>query len=64
MDVYDHGFSAVVAQEKYRIEPVTQPEQGAYDEITLAVGDKQFKAMGVQAIRKLGKDEHIIYDLK
>ncbi|WP_144822369.1 Vi polysaccharide biosynthesis UDP-N-acetylglucosamine C-6 dehydrogenase TviB [Marinobacter piscensis] len=64
VDVYDPWVSAAEAQEEYGIAPVTQPEHGAYDAIILAVGHKQFKTMGVEEIRKLGKGEHILYDLK
>jgi UDP-N-acetyl-D-galactosamine dehydrogenase len=32
--------------------------------VILAVAHQQFKDMGVQAIRALGKSEHVLYDLK
>lgn len=64
VDVYDPWVSATEAQEEYGIAPVAQPEHGAYDAIILAVGHKQFKVMGVEEIRRLGKAEHILYDLK
>ena len=35
-----------------------------YDAIILAVSHDKFKDMGVKHIRSLGKDSHIIYDLK
>ncbi|MFY3632849.1 Vi polysaccharide biosynthesis UDP-N-acetylglucosamine C-6 dehydrogenase TviB, partial [Achromobacter xylosoxidans] len=39
-------------------------EQGKYDAVILAVAHHQFKDMGAEGIRKLGKPEHILYDLK
>ena len=39
-------------------------EGGEYDAIVLAVAHEQFRTMGVRAIRALGKDEHVLYDLK
>ncbi|MEN6125505.1 Vi polysaccharide biosynthesis UDP-N-acetylglucosamine C-6 dehydrogenase TviB, partial [Bordetella pertussis] len=35
-----------------------------YDAIILAVSHHQFVEMGAEAIRKFGKAEHILYDLK
>ena len=64
VDVFDPWVKAEEAQHEYGIHPVAEPEQGAYDGIVLAVGHNQFKAMGVEQIRALGKAEHILYDLK
>lgn len=64
VDVFDPWVKAEEAQHEYGIHPVAEPEQGAYDAIVLAVGHNQFKAMGVEQIRALGKAEHILYDLK
>ncbi|MES4779082.1 Vi polysaccharide biosynthesis UDP-N-acetylglucosamine C-6 dehydrogenase TviB, partial [Pseudomonas aeruginosa] len=36
----------------------------AYDGIILAVAHSEFKNMGAENIRKLGKAEHVLYDLK
>ena len=35
-----------------------------YDGIVLAVAHDQFRAMGAERIRALGRDKHVIYDLK
>jgi UDP-N-acetyl-D-galactosamine dehydrogenase len=64
VDVYDPWVDAQEAQAEYGIEPVGQPQPGAYDGIVLAVAHQQFAAMGEQAIRALGKPEHVLYDLK
>jgi UDP-N-acetyl-D-galactosamine dehydrogenase len=63
-DVFDPWADPAQAQQEYGITPVQNPEQGAYDAIVLAVAHHQFKTMGVQAIRALGKPEHVVYDLK
>jgi len=44
--------------------PVAEPEPGAYDAMIVAVGHEQFKAMGIDKIRALGKPAHLLYDLK
>ena len=64
VDVYDPWAEAAEAQHEYNLTPVSQPQAGTYDGIILAVAHKQFKDMGAQAIRALGKPEHVLYDLK
>ncbi len=63
-DVYDPWVSAEEAQHEYGINPVQQPEAGAYDAIIVAVAHQEFKAMGTNAIRALGKAQHVLFDLK
>lgn len=64
VDVYDPWVDPAEAVHEYGIEPVAQPQQGAYDGIILAVAHEQFRSMGAAAIRALGKPEHVLYDLK
>lgn len=64
VDVYDPWVDPAEAVREYEIEPIASPAAGAYDGIILAVAHEQFVGMGVQAIRTLGKSEHILYDLK
>ena len=64
VDVHDPWINPVESEHEYGIIPVSQPEQGTYDAIILAVGHSQFKAMGSDNIRGLGKPEHVLYDLK
>lgn len=62
--VYDPWVDPAEARAEYGIEPVAEPAQGAYDAIVLAVAHRQFTGMGAQAIRALGKPDHVLYDLK
>jgi UDP-N-acetyl-D-galactosamine dehydrogenase len=64
IDVFDPWVDPTQAQHEYGIIPVQIPDSGSYDAIVLAVAHHQFKTMGVQAIRALGKPEHVLYDLK
>ncbi|WP_288368527.1 Vi polysaccharide biosynthesis UDP-N-acetylglucosamine C-6 dehydrogenase TviB [uncultured Alcanivorax sp.] len=64
VDVHDPWINPVESEHEYGIIPVSQPEQGTYDAIILAVGHNQFKAMGADDIRGLGKPDHVLYDLK
>ncbi|WP_278444593.1 Vi polysaccharide biosynthesis UDP-N-acetylglucosamine C-6 dehydrogenase TviB [Stutzerimonas kunmingensis] len=62
--VYDPWVVAAEAQQEYDIMPVSEPQAGCYDAIILAVSHEQFRQMGTTAIRALGKDKHVLYDLK
>jgi len=64
VDVYDPWVEPDEALQEYGIQPVAEPQAGAYDGVVLAVAHQQFKSMGAEAIRALGKPEHILYDLK
>ena len=64
VDVYDPWVAAEEAQHEYGIIPVKRPDRGVYDAIILAVAHSEFKEMGPDAIRALGKASNILYDLK
>ena len=64
VDVYDPWVTAGAANHEYGIVPITLPEPEAYDGIVLAVAHHHFKKMGVEAIRALGKQNHVLFDLK
>ncbi|MCD0504544.1 Vi polysaccharide biosynthesis UDP-N-acetylglucosamine C-6 dehydrogenase TviB [Bordetella petrii] len=64
VDVYDPWVDPAEAVHEYGITPVATPEAGKYDAIILAVSHEQFVKMGAEAIRKLGKAKHVLYDLK
>jgi len=64
VDVYDPWISASEAEHEYNITPINEPAINAYDGVILAVGHKQFVQLGAENIRKFGKPEHVLYDLK
>ena len=49
---------------RYGIIPVHSPQQDHYDAIVLAVAHKEFPQMGAEAIHALGKDNHVLFDIK
>lgn len=63
VDVHDPWADAAVAQAEYSIDVVT-PEPGTYDVIVLAVGHREFLALGSKGIRAFGKSAHVLYDVK
>ena len=64
VDVYDPWVTVAEAKYEYGITSISQPQPGAYDAVILAVAHHQFKTLGVAGIRKLGKPNHVLYDLK
>lgn len=64
VDVYDPWIDSEETQHEYGITPVSQPTAGQYDAVILAVAHDEFKEMGIEAIRSLGKASHVLYDLK
>ena len=64
VDVYDPWVDAIEAQHEYGITPVPTLKNGQYDAVILAVAHDEFKVMGSDAIRALGKESHVLYDLK
>ena len=67
VDVYDPWVDAKEAQHEYGISPIddiTNLSSNSYDGIILAVAHNQFVEMGVEKIRALGKQNHVLYDLK
>ncbi|MGP5101667.1 Vi polysaccharide biosynthesis UDP-N-acetylglucosamine C-6 dehydrogenase TviB [Psychrobacter celer] len=64
VDVYDPWVDASEAEHEYGIAPISKPSNNQYDGIILAVAHKEFAQMGVSAIRELGRDNHVLYDLK
>ncbi len=76
VDVHDPWVDADEARHEYDIELLTklpssrgvegqgEGKFGPYDAIVIAVAHDQFKNMGAQAIRSLGKENHVLYDIK
>lgn len=64
VDVYDPWINPEEAQHEYGITPVDAPAPGKYDAILLAVAHREFKEIGTIGLRKLGKNNHVLYDVK
>jgi UDP-N-acetyl-D-galactosamine dehydrogenase len=64
VDVYDPWVSVAEAEQEYSITPIIKPDTLAYDGIIISVAHNQFKAMGADAIRRFGRSNHVLYDLK
>jgi UDP-N-acetyl-D-galactosamine dehydrogenase len=64
VDVNDPWVDAAEAKAEYGIDLVADPEPGAYDAIVIAVGHRQFAALGAEGIRRFGKPASLVYDIK
>ena len=64
VDVYDPWVASEEVESEHGIMPIAEPSAGEYDAIILAVAHRQFKEMGHESIRALGKPLVLIYDLK
>ncbi len=64
VDCYDPFVNPIDAKKTYNIPLVKKPKSNSYDAIIIAVAHKIFKKMGINEIKKLGKENNIIYDLK
>ncbi len=64
IDVFDPWVDHNEAQEEYAITTIPELKDNTYDAIIVAVAHKQFKQLGPEKIRALGKENCIIYDAK
>ncbi|OEE86168.1 Vi polysaccharide biosynthesis protein VipA/TviB [Enterovibrio norvegicus FF-162] len=64
VDIMDPWCSNAEAQHEYGLTLCEKEQQGHYDAIIMAVSHNEFKEMGAEKIRALGKPEHVLYDLK
>jgi len=64
VDVVDPWASRIEAKHEYGITPIRTPKRGQYDAIVAAVAHEEFKTMGIEATRKLGRKSHVLYDIK
>ncbi|NOI82343.1 Vi polysaccharide biosynthesis UDP-N-acetylglucosamine C-6 dehydrogenase TviB [Vibrio tubiashii] len=64
VDIMDPWCSDEEAQKEYGLSLCYEQKENYYDAIILAVSHDEFKAMGADKIKSLGKNEFVLYDLK
>lgn len=64
VDVFDPWVSPDEVRHEYGFHVIGAPQAGTYDGIILAVAHDDFRKQGAAAFRKLGKPDHVLYDLK
>jgi UDP-N-acetyl-D-galactosamine dehydrogenase len=64
VDVHDPWADAGDAKAAYGLELVTEPEEGAYDGIILAVAHDAYRTAGAAHLRGFGTAQHLFCDMK
>jgi len=65
VDVYDPWVNPHEAESELGVACLSEaPTQGSYDGIIVAVGHSQFVEAGVAGVRRFGKPEAVLYDVK
>ena len=64
LDIYDPWVDSAEVEAEYGLAPIMELKQGRYDAIIIAVAHDQFKQMSAQELVSLGKEKHVLYDLK
>lgn len=64
VSIYDPWVSPSEAKSVYGVDVLETLEPDSFDGIILAVAHSQFREMGVDAVRALGRKQHVLYDLK
>ncbi|MEW9570450.1 Vi polysaccharide biosynthesis UDP-N-acetylglucosamine C-6 dehydrogenase TviB [Rhodanobacter sp. Si-c] len=64
VDVHDPWVNPAEAAHEYGLTPLAEPPTGAYDAVIVAVGHRQFVALGAAGVRAYGKPSSVIYDVK
>lgn len=64
VDVYDTWANSAEVEHEYGIKLINELKKDYYDGIILAVDHSELKEMGIDNIRALGKENHVVYDVK
>jgi UDP-N-acetyl-D-galactosamine dehydrogenase len=64
VDVHDPWINPAEAEHEYALTPLVDPQAGSYDAVIIAVGHRQFVALGTAGIRAFCKPESVVYDVK
>ncbi|PYG00002.1 UDP-N-acetyl-D-galactosamine dehydrogenase [Thioalkalivibrio sp. ALE21] len=65
VDVWDPWVDTAEAREEYALELLEgEPEAGTYDAMVLAVPHREFVALGGEGVRRLGRENAVVFDVK
>src|SRR5690606_24184498 len=62
--IYDPWVNKEEARLEYGLAPVDELKNNEYDAIILAVAHDQFRQMSALEVHNLGKNKHVLFDLK
>ncbi|PTO78178.1 Vi polysaccharide biosynthesis UDP-N-acetylglucosamine C-6 dehydrogenase TviB [Vibrio splendidus] len=64
VDVFDSWADKDEVQEEYGLDLLSDIQASDYDGVILAVDHSEIKALGIDKIRALCKENHVVYDVK
>jgi UDP-N-acetyl-D-galactosamine dehydrogenase len=64
VDVCDPWADPDEAEHEYGLRPVKKVKDGSYDAVIMGVAHDEFRQMGIAKVRKLGRKNHVLYDIK
>ena len=64
VDIHDPWADRAEAQQEYGLSLVDELKQDAYDGVIMAVAHDKYRETGPDALRALGREPHVFYDLK
>jgi UDP-N-acetyl-D-glucosamine/UDP-N-acetyl-D-galactosamine dehydrogenase len=64
VDIYDPWVEPELAKEEYGLSLVSEPQEGKYDAVVLAVAHDCFKEAGLKELKKYTKGNHVLFDVK
>ncbi|ALH82281.1 Vi polysaccharide biosynthesis UDP-N-acetylglucosamine C-6 dehydrogenase TviB [Sphingopyxis macrogoltabida] len=64
VDVHDPWADPTEASHEYGLTLTDKPQPNSYDAILVAVAHQKFRDLGPDAIRKWGRRDHVLYDIK
>ncbi|MCC5860175.1 MAG: Vi polysaccharide biosynthesis UDP-N-acetylglucosamine C-6 dehydrogenase TviB [Ectothiorhodospiraceae bacterium] len=62
--VYDPWVDPEEAEREYGITLLSGPQPGSFDAVIVAVGHREFRAMGAEGIRRLLRPKGVLFDIK
>lgn len=64
VDIFDSWADKDEVKEEYGLELLSDIQDSDYDGVILAVDHSEIKALGIEKIRALCKENHVVYDVK
>jgi UDP-N-acetyl-D-galactosamine dehydrogenase len=64
IDIYDPWANADEVKHEYGLSITETPQENTYDAVIICVAHDEIRDMGIDAIRKLCKTNHVIFDVK
>lgn len=64
VDIYDPWVDSSESEHEYGMTMTENLSNDSYDAVIVAVAHDKFKEMGIDAIKKLGKENSVVYDVK